>query len=74
MQNHHYDSLSENAMLSLDAAICLAGEMGHTYIGTEHYLLGMLHQMPIPLEIFSGSITFRNRNFQNKCSAQSAEE
>ena len=47
MQNHdHYDNLSEHAVLSLEAAVCLAGEMGHTYIGTEHYLLGMLHQAP----------------------------
>ena len=47
-QNHNYDidRFSENAMLALEAAICLAGEMGHTYVGTEHYLLGLLHQHP----------------------------
>ncbi|MDE7122610.1 MAG: hypothetical protein K2O42_10685, partial [Oscillospiraceae bacterium] len=49
-QNQHYDyeidRLSENAMLALEAAIYLAGEMGHTYVGTEHYLLGLLHQHP----------------------------
>ncbi len=44
----HYDieKFSESAVLSLDAAIYLAGEMGHTYVGTEHYLLGLLHQQP----------------------------
>lgn len=53
MQKHnekHYDydidRFSENAMLALEAAMYLAGEMGHTYIGTEHYLLGLLHQHP----------------------------
>ena len=48
MQNYDYEinRFSENAMLSLEAAMCLAGEMGHTYIGTEHYLLGLLHQQP----------------------------
>lgn len=44
MQNAHYDidRFSENVLLSLEAAMFLAGELGHTYIGTEHYLLGML--------------------------------
>ncbi|MBR1528536.1 MAG: ATP-dependent Clp protease ATP-binding subunit [Oscillospiraceae bacterium] len=48
MQNYDYEinRFSENAMLSLEAAMCLSGEMGHTYIGTEHYLLGILHQQP----------------------------
>ncbi len=49
MQNHYdyeINRFSENAMLALEAGICLAGEMGHTYVGTEHYLLGMLHQQP----------------------------
>ena len=48
MQNYDYEinRFSENAMLSLEAAVCLSGEMGHTYIGTEHYLLGILHQQP----------------------------
>ena len=50
LENNHYDyeidRFSENAMLALEAGICLAGEMGHTYIGTEHYLLGLLHQQP----------------------------
>ena len=44
LQNAHYDidRFSENVLLSLEAAMFLAGEMGHTYIGTEHYLLGLL--------------------------------
>ncbi len=49
-KNQHYDydidRFSENAMLALEAGMYLAGEMGHTYIGTEHYLLGLLHQHP----------------------------
>ncbi|MBR7039767.1 MAG: ATP-dependent Clp protease ATP-binding subunit [Oscillospiraceae bacterium] len=40
--NYDIDRLSENALLSLDCAIQLAGEMGHTYVGTEHLLAGML--------------------------------
>ncbi len=46
--SEHYDidRFSESAMLSLDAAMYYAGEMGHTYVGTEHYLLGLLHQKP----------------------------
>ncbi len=44
--DYEVDRFSENAMLALEAAMCLAGEMGHTYIGTEHYLLGLLHQRP----------------------------
>ncbi|MDE6004337.1 MAG: ATP-dependent Clp protease ATP-binding subunit [Oscillospiraceae bacterium] len=49
-KNKHYDydidRFSENAMLALEAGMYLAGEMGHTYIGTEHYVLGLLHQHP----------------------------
>ncbi|MBE6851676.1 MAG: ATP-dependent Clp protease ATP-binding subunit [Ruminococcus sp.] len=46
--SEHYDidRFSESAVLSLDAAMYLAGELGHTYVGTEHYLLGLLHQHP----------------------------
>ncbi|MDE5884026.1 MAG: ATP-dependent Clp protease ATP-binding subunit [Oscillospiraceae bacterium] len=44
--DYDIDKFSENAMLALEAAIYLAGEMGHTYVGTEHYLLGLLHQHP----------------------------
>ncbi len=48
MQNANYDidRFSENVLLSLEAAMMLAGELGHTYIGTEHYILGMLRQPP----------------------------
>ena len=44
MQNAQYDidRFSENVMLALEQAMLLAGQMGHTYIGTEHYLAGML--------------------------------
>ena len=38
------DRFSKDVMLSLDTALTLAGEMGHTYIGTEHLLIGMLRQ------------------------------
>ncbi len=46
--SEHYDidRFSESAVLSLDAAMYLAGELGHTYVGTEHYLLGLLRQQP----------------------------
>ncbi len=48
MQNANYDieRFSENVLLSLEAAMCLAGELGHTYVGTEHYLIGLLRQQP----------------------------
>ena len=46
LQNAQYeiDRFSEHVLLSLEAAMRIAGELGHTYIGTEHYLLGMLRQ------------------------------
>ncbi len=46
--SEHYDidRFSESAVLSLDAAMYLAGDFGHTYVGTEHYLLGLMHQQP----------------------------
>ncbi len=46
--SEHYDidRFSESAVLALDAAMYLAGEMGHTYVGTEHYLLGLMHEQP----------------------------
>ncbi len=46
--SEHYDidRFSESAVLALDAAMYLAGELGHTYVGTEHYLLGLMHQQP----------------------------
>lgn len=45
LQNAQYDidRFSEHALQSLETAMQIAGEMGHTYIGTEHYLLGMMH-------------------------------
>lgn len=46
--SEHYDieKFSEHAVLALDAAMYYAGELGHTYVGTEHYLLGLLHEQP----------------------------
>ncbi len=44
--NYNIDRFSESAVLSLDAAMFLAGELGHTYVGTEHFLLGLLHEQP----------------------------
>ena len=48
MQNTQYDidRFTGNVMLSLESAMLLAGELGHTYIGTEHFLCGMLRQAP----------------------------
>lgn len=45
-EQYDIDRFSESAVLALEAAMCLAGEMGHTYVGTEHYLLGLLHEQP----------------------------
>ncbi len=47
MQNlRHYDidRFSSHVLLALECAMQTAGEMGHTYIGTEHYLTGLLQQ------------------------------
>jgi ATP-dependent Clp protease ATP-binding subunit ClpC len=46
LQKAQYDieRFSRNVMQSLENAIKVAGEMGHTYIGTEHLLIGMLRQ------------------------------
>lgn len=42
--NQLYDStgFTEPALLSISHAIRRAGQMGHTYVGTEHLLLGLL--------------------------------
>ena len=42
--NYDIDRFTEHVMLSLERARYLAGELGHTYIGTEHYLIGMLRE------------------------------
>ncbi|MBQ4465273.1 MAG: ATP-dependent Clp protease ATP-binding subunit [Oscillospiraceae bacterium] len=44
MQNVQYDidRFSENVMLALEQAMLLAGDLGHTYIGTEHFLTGLV--------------------------------
>ena len=49
------DRFSKDVMLSLDTALTLAGEMGHTYIGTEHLLIGMLRQEQNAGDQFPGS-------------------
>lgn len=48
MQTAQYDidRFSAQVMLILEEAMLLAGELGHTYIGTEHYLIAMLRQAP----------------------------
>ncbi len=38
------DGFSGKAILALKEAICVAEEMGHTYIGSEHLLLGILEE------------------------------
>lgn len=38
------DGFTGKAILSLKEAICAAEEMGHTYIGSEHLLLGILEE------------------------------
>ena len=38
------DGFTGKAILALKEAVCAAEEMGHTYIGSEHLLLGILEE------------------------------
>ena len=38
------DGFTGKAILALKEAICAAEELGHTYIGSEHLLLGLLEE------------------------------
>ncbi len=49
-EQYEIERFSENVVLCLDAAIYFAGELGHTYVGTEHYLLGLLYKQPNPAQ------------------------
>ncbi len=40
---YRFSSLTQKANEALNCAIQLAGELGHTYVGSEHLLLGLLH-------------------------------
>ena len=42
MKKYRFSGFSEKADTALNLAITVAGEMGHTYVGTEHLLLGLL--------------------------------
>lgn len=42
MKKYKFSGFSEKADTALNLAITVAGEMGHTYVGTEHLLLGLL--------------------------------
>ncbi len=42
MKKYRFSGFSEKADTALNSAISVAGEMGHTYVGTEHLLLGLL--------------------------------
>lgn len=44
MQGFNYDSFTHKANIGLNRAFDLAGELGHTYIGSEHLLLGILDE------------------------------
>ncbi len=37
------DDFTQNALEAISRAITLSGSMGHTYVGTEHFLLGLLN-------------------------------
>lgn len=41
---NYSDNFTGKAILALKEAICAAEEMGHTYIGSEHLLLGLLEE------------------------------
>ena len=41
---NYSDNFTGKAILALKEAICAAEEMGHTYIGSEHLLLGILEE------------------------------
>ncbi len=41
---NYSDNFTGKAILALKEAICVAEEMGHTYIGSEHLLLGLLEE------------------------------
>ena len=61
MQRAQYDidRFSGNVMRSLECAMQLAGEMGHTYIGTEHMLIGMLRQTGCSAEMILRELHIR---------------
>ena len=40
----HFDKFSEHANRSLNQSVAIAQEFGHTYIGSEHLLLGLLRE------------------------------
>lgn len=41
-RNYGCDNFTQSALDSIERAISEAGELGHTYVGTEHILLGLL--------------------------------
>ncbi len=41
---NYSDNFTGKAILALKEAVCVAEEMGHTYIGSEHLLLGLLEE------------------------------
>ncbi len=41
---NYSDNFTGKAILALKEAICVAEEMGHTYIGSEHLLMGLLEE------------------------------
>ncbi len=44
MKDFNTDKLTTKARVALNSAFNLAGEMGHTYVGSEHLLLGLLNE------------------------------
>lgn len=65
-ERYDIDRFSECAVLSLEAAMRLAGEMGHTYVGTEHYLLGMFQERPNAACVILESAGVTEQNFSEQ--------
>ncbi len=61
MKKYRFSGFSEKADTALNLAITVAGEMGHTYVGTEHLLLGLLGDpMSVAGVVLSGrSVQYR---------------
>lgn len=55
MKKYRFSGFSEKADTALNLAITVAGELGHTYVGTEHLLLGLLNDpMSVAGVVLSG--------------------
>ena len=44
MQNYNLEKFTYKASVAINRAISIGGELGHTYVGSEHILLGLLDE------------------------------